>query len=97
MLLSIHQADPKQFGAVEARRAHNPEVARSKRAIATPLDFFGPFFLLSPNSLTVIIQQVIKYAFFFIVDSYIIINPIDSNSCGANKAIHLHFFHVEEQ
>ncbi|KAJ0155067.1 Uncharacterized protein HZ326_2605 [Fusarium oxysporum f. sp. albedinis] len=32
----------KQFGAVEARRAHNPEVARSKRAIAK-FPFFAFF------------------------------------------------------
>ncbi|KAL7820365.1 hypothetical protein V8C44DRAFT_80002 [Trichoderma aethiopicum] len=36
----------KQFGAVEARRAHNPEVARSKRAIATCLLSFLPFLIL---------------------------------------------------
>lgn len=29
------QQETKQFGAVEARRAHNPEVVRSKRTIAT--------------------------------------------------------------
>ncbi|PTB80981.1 hypothetical protein M440DRAFT_1004342 [Trichoderma longibrachiatum ATCC 18648] len=40
----------KQFGAVEARRAHNPEVARSKRAIATCLLSFFVFFSIFPSS-----------------------------------------------
>ena len=37
----------QQFGAAEARRAHNPEVLRSKLRIATSFALFATFFYVA--------------------------------------------------
>ena len=39
------EKNAEQYGAVEARRAHNPEVSRSKRDIATYLFLFLFFYI----------------------------------------------------